>query len=65
MLLGGLKFKAMEDIRTLCQRCKSDYEDAGYEVVFTRNKVKQPCDICGSQGFDYEIKVKNNEKQST
>lgn len=53
----------MDDIRTLCIRCKSDYEDAGYEVVFTCNKVKQPCDICGTMGFDYIIKAKDKQSE--
>ena len=42
------------DIRTLCYRCKSDYETAGYKLIRINN-IKSECDICCKNGFDYIV----------
>jgi mRNA interferase MazF len=45
-------------VRTLCQRCKHDYEDAGFglRLISRLNDAKHTCDRCNHrQGFDYEV----------
>ena len=42
-------------IRTLCHRCKQYYESAGYICISQWGQYKEPCDICGKSGFDYQI----------
>ncbi len=49
---------ASRNIKTLCHRCKQDYEDAGYTVrhVGGRSALKNTCDYCNTGiGFDYEV----------
>ena len=46
----------MRDIRTLCVRCVSDMERAGYRVARTNRKTKEECDKCYRQGYEHEIK---------
>ena len=45
------------EIRTLCLRCKSAYEGAGYKVYKISNQtIKGECDLCSRAGYDYYIK---------
>ena len=41
--------------RYLCKQCKDNYIDAGYTVSPTYNNIKEPCDICNKQGYEYVI----------
>lgn len=48
------------DARTLCFGCKQSYMSAGFVIKpMLKQTVKQPCEICGRLGFEYEIKTKN------
>lgn len=45
-------------MRTLCYRCKDNYELAGYRCKWTGNKTKAACDLCGRPGMDYNVSAK-------
>lgn len=48
------------ELRTLCYKCKSNYEAAGYEVInYKRQKNKSPCEICHRFGFEYKVRRKS------
>lgn len=47
-----------KNIRTLCYKCKQDYISAGYLCISLRGKYKEPCEICGKAGYDYEIRTR-------
>lgn len=49
----------MRDIRTLCYRCQQDYISAGYSVIRTKNRFKEPCDICGKYGHEIILRREN------
>jgi len=44
-------------IRSLCGRCKSDYENSGYKLSKVRyQEFKDDCDICHvRKGWEYEV----------
>ena len=44
-----------KDIRTLCYRCKQQYEAAGYHMRPVLCEYKEKCEICGNNGYDYEV----------
>ena len=44
-----------KDIRVLCSRCISDYQEADYRVYIT-NIMTELCDKCGRPGVTCEIK---------
>lgn len=44
-----------ENVRTLCYKCKQNYENAGYKLKSIKTKCKTRCDYCGRLGFDYKI----------
>ena len=47
----------MTDTRTLCYRCKTAYEEAGYRVYRVKEQTfKGECDICSRAGYEYYIK---------
>ena len=50
------------DVRTLCYRCKSEYEDSGYQLVKRGwQEYKEPCDRCQvGMGFDYAVFDRKN-----
>lgn len=48
-----------KNIRTLCYKCKQDYISAGYLCISLSGKYKEPCEICGKAGYDYEIRNRN------
>lgn len=45
----------MNDLRTLCLRCRGDYLDAGYRLRLIPGRLKEPCDICGRPGMTFEL----------
>ena len=48
-----------KETRTLCYKCKQSYIQAGYILIYTNNRIKNNCDICGCvNGYEYFIKVK-------
>ena len=49
--------KKKPTVMTLCHRCKSDFEDAGYTLVKKGwQAVKEECDFCHSRrGFTYSL----------
>ncbi len=51
--------KGKYEIRTLCHKCKTDYENTGdYHIRRTKHEQheKKPCGFCSvRQGYDYEI----------
>ena len=50
------------EVRTLCYRCKTAYEIAGYKVIKIKyQKVKSECELCKRTGFDYRIEIKKKE----
>ncbi len=47
----------MDRKRTLCKRCRGDYEAAGFLPVPDGVQViKSPCNLCGRPGFDYIVR---------
>jgi hypothetical protein len=47
----------MNDVRTLCSRCKQDYRAAGYTVTMNGwQDIKDNCDICSRLGLEYVVK---------
>ena len=50
------------EIKTLCHKCRSDYENTGdYYIrrVDHKQKIKEKCDYCSVRdGYDYEITPK-------
>ena len=51
------------ETRTLCHRCRRAYEESGYTLQRTGNRIKSACDICGRDGFDYEIKKEQRTRR--
>ena len=54
------------ELKTLCSKCRSDYEIAGCLVKpdFS-NRNRSQCDKCNRQGYDYWVSdqvVKSSEK---
>lgn len=50
------------DIRTLCYRCKQEYESAGYVVSRVHdNNIKDKCEICTNAGYDYYIEERKQD----
>ena len=48
--------KDERDIRTLCNSCKAEYEEAGYQLIKVWVKNKEECDHClVRMGWNYEI----------
>lgn len=45
----------MADIRCLCERCKADYEQAGYTVKVQIPINRGHCDKCERNGVDVEL----------
>ena len=45
----------MKDLRTLCQRCRSDYLTAGYRLRLILGRLKEPCDKCSRPGLTFEL----------
>ncbi len=46
------------EVKTLCSRCKQDYESAGYVLkrIGKRDGPKSTCDFCNTgQGYDFEV----------
>lgn len=58
--INTLKGIIMDDLRVLCDRCKRDYEAAGYIVKINYlQTIKDTCEICGVRsGFEYIIEDK-------
>ncbi len=54
----------MSDIRTLCPRCRGDYLDAGYRLRLIPGRYRQPCDLCGRPGMEFEL-IEQKCKTST
>lgn len=55
----------MKDERTLCDRCASDYRNAGYTLTLDRScNIREPCDKCGRMGLSYVLHevVKHDNK---
>ena len=51
--------KKSKDIRTLCYKCKSNYQAAGYQLISIGSKHKHHCEICNNfNAFDYLIQDK-------
>ena len=46
---------AMRDERTLCPRCRADYLAAGYRLRLIPGQLREPCDLCGRSGRNYQI----------
>ena len=38
---------------------------AGYSVIRTKNRFKEPCDICGRPGNDVELKKNGVKNERT
>jgi hypothetical protein len=52
-------------ITTLCNRCRSNYERAGYHLTFTGNYIKETCDFCGCAfGYDYKLEDRRNANKT-
>lgn len=52
-----------KDKRVLCNRCASDYYDAGYEVITMPGYWFEKCDLCSMRGVMRIIKQrKKNAK---
>ncbi len=53
--------KGKYEIRTLCYKCKTDYENSGYHVRRTEYEQteKKVCGYCSMRdGYDYEVTEK-------
>ena len=48
--------KLSKDIRSLCGQHAYDMRNAGYQLCRTKNTVKEECDKCYKQGYNYELK---------
>ncbi len=48
-----------ENVRTLCYKCKQNYETAGYVVKSKHTKYKSSCDYCGRCGYEYIIEERS------
>lgn len=44
------------DTRIFCNKCAQDIRDAGYKLLRTDKKVKEECDKCHRQGYEYILK---------
>ena len=51
----------MKDLRTLCPRCRSDYQEAGYRLRLIPGRYKEPCDKCGRGGLTFELFEENKK----
>ena len=51
----SMKLKKEPDVRTLCRRCRSDYEHAGFQLSLILERHFEPCDICGRPGHNYIV----------
>ena len=50
-----MKLKKEPDVRTLCLRCRMNYEEAGYLLSLIIERYNEPCDICGRPGHNYIV----------
>lgn len=53
-------------IYTLCNRCADTFredETQTVERVDPKQKVMEPCFLCGYKGLDYEVKDKESDKK--
>ena len=55
------------EIKTLCYKCKGDYENTGDYYIRRadpKQKVKTKCDYCSVRdGFDYELTPKGRKEK--
>ena len=57
-----------KDIRTLCNSCKAEYEEAGFELIKIWVKNKEECDWCRVRlGWTYEVRehLRSSDWKST
>ena len=45
-----------QDIRTLCYKCATEMELAGYWLFNHGNSNRSECDKCNRQGSNFEVK---------
>jgi len=54
------------EIKTLCPKCRGDYENTGdYYIrrVDPKQKIKDKCDFCSVKlGYDYELTSKSGKE---
>ncbi|MEL7659595.1 hypothetical protein [Acetobacterium wieringae] len=49
------------EVMTLCNRCASIIEDDDEQTIRRadpRQRIQEPCFICGHKGWDYEVETK-------
>ena len=54
-----------KDLRTLCNSCRAEYQEAGFELVKIWVKYKEECDWCRVRlGWTYEVKTRDHLRSS-
>ena len=53
------------DLRTLCDSCRAEYQEAGFELVKVWVKNKEECDKCRVKlGWTFEVQERNHLRSS-